>query len=156
MTAITPDVVESLGEFGAVDDDELATLDRPPIPFTLIGYQIAPEPDGTHPEHRFEFHVRPAMAFGPWFKTILQSDARGQISDVAAIKLIGSAITPEDRDRFMETLDRPDLEFFASAIGEIAKAIVGRYTKGLPTMPRSARRWARAASAACAMSASRP
>lgn len=129
----------SLGTFGEVDDDQLAELDDPPIPFTLVGYQVKAEKDGTHPSTPFVFHVKPTQSFGPLFHTLVQADAKGNIPTAAAVQFIGDALIADDRDEFHRTLRDPDFEFFAEALGQMAEALAERYGMR-PTQPRAARR----------------
>jgi hypothetical protein len=131
---------ESLGTFGrAESEEELAELDLPPIPFTIIGYAVEADEDGKHAETAFEFHVRPTQSFGPLFNALQQTDSRGNIPMPAAVRYIGSALIAAERDRWQQTLDDPLYEFRAEALGEMAQALAERY--GLrPTQSRRARR----------------
>lgn len=130
---------QSLGTFGRATPEQLAELDVPPIPFTLLGYQVAADKDGNHPEVEFTFHVKPEMEFGPVFAALSQANIDGSVPIHVGVQFLADAVIAEDNERLMKTLRDPRYKFYAETIGEMVEALSERY--GLrPTAPRSVRR----------------
>jgi hypothetical protein len=131
---------QSLGVFGARTDEELEELDAPPIPFEIVGYERKPDEDGVHAEAKFEFHVRPTLAFGPYFAALQQADINGNLPTPLAVKFIGQCVIEEEREDWLKTLDDPELEFHTDMLAPLAQALMARYGQDTPTGPRSVRR----------------
>lgn len=138
---------ESLGTFGVAKPKDLEVLDKPPIPFTIVGYEYKtsvnpddPDDEKYHAPREFTFHVRPEIEFGPLFGVFLTADSQGKITEQAAARFLADAVIGDEREEFFQTVVRsPDYHFEASLLVELAEALAERY--GLvPTPSRSARR----------------
>ena len=117
--------------FGELPEDERPDLT--PIPFQIVGYDAEGEGE------TFTFHARAAVPMGSLMKMLRGVDDNGDMDTAAIMQFLNEVLTAEDRDRWTTTLDRDDLAFSATMLGELGEWL-GEYYMQRPLRPRSARR----------------
>ena len=117
--------------FGELPEDERPDLT--PIPFQIVGYDAEGEPSS------FTFHARASVPMGSMMKMIRGVDAKGDMDTAAIMQFLNEVLIADDRDRWTTTLDRDDLAFSATMLGDLGEWL-GEHYMNRPTPPRSARR----------------
>jgi hypothetical protein len=117
--------------FGRIENEG----DRPdltPIEFSVAGY------DDEGDEHIFTFHARASVPYGT-ILDVLGGDGSGVMDNAAIMRFLKEAVVADEREDFVHTIDREDLGFDASMLGELGEWLGERYMNR-PLRPRSARR----------------
>jgi hypothetical protein len=123
--------------FGRVEKPEQLNLD--PFKFTLVGYRVLD--DGSKEEVSFGFT---ASGVRPFYVQIDMVRAAASESNVLSAEAIAkyvevSLLNDQERERFRDTLEMPDIFFEAEMLGEVANWLGDTYSSR-PTKSPTARR----------------
>lgn len=121
--------------FGRVDKPEQLNLE--PFKFTLVGYRHL---DSETEEVTYEFTASGVQPFGKQINMVRVTGEDGRMGGAAVIDYIEtSLVSDEERVRFREALDEPDVYFDGEVLGQIGLWLLETYSDR-PTQPRTARR----------------
>jgi hypothetical protein len=97
--------------FGQTDDfEEFEGKER--LPITLVGYDFVPHPTTGHrEEYTLTIDVVPSLPSEKVIGAFARSEKRGQIDVPSLSKIVLSMVVPEDRERFLDFIENPDLAF---------------------------------------------
>lgn len=122
--------------FGRVDKPEQLNLE--PFKFTLVGYRR--QENGDSEEVKYEFTCTGVQPFGSQIDIIRSSGIGVGGQGAAVISYIEkSLISDDERVKFREALDEPDVFFDGAVLGQVAEWLMETYTDR-PTLPRAASR----------------
>jgi hypothetical protein len=102
---------------------------RPPLDFELEYEKMI---DGDWVEQTDKFKARPMVSGHLLMQIATAMESGVAIQSAEMIKLLNSAITPEDKDRFMTLIDDNDVAIPIETLGEILAWLAEEYT-GNPT-----------------------
>lgn len=124
-------MTEAAPVFGTLPEDQRPDLS--PVAFKIAGY----DKDGD--EHLFTFHARASVPMGTIMELLSGTDGEGNMDNAAIMRFLKEAVIVDERDAFVVTLDRADLSFDASMLGDLGDWLGDRYMNR-PLRRRSARR----------------
>lgn len=115
-----------VGKVEAPESRELDPLIVPVAAYTATGKEVI---------ERFAF--RPTIPLGAVMRAFEQIQPNGALGNGPILKFLQKCLLPDDRERFLEFLDRDDLEIEAQLIVDIYTAVM-EFWAARPTLPRSA------------------
>jgi hypothetical protein len=122
--------------FGRVDDPDQINLD--PFDFTLIGYRETPT---GREEVPYKFTAGGVRPFAIQLDIVrAAAEGNGVLQSDKVVRFVEqSLVNDEERIKFRDAIEQPDVYFEAGVLAQISDWLSETY-QGRPTRPRTARR----------------